>query len=306
MKRTLNTTINRSKSEKNDEHCTVLSGTLQGAGGVGGLLYLTIDGVPYVPNYDNIDNIIRYLDANGNIVAQYTYDAFGGTLSQSGTMCGVFRHRFSTKCFDVEIGLYYYGYRFYHPALMRWLNRDPIEEKGGQNLYGFCGNNAVLLYDMMGLSCKRGTFNVLRLDTWEKPAANGLSTNPNFIQNGDALLSSLGTLGGLATLSSLSPNALANFQTFVDALAGKGMTPSADALERIRRLYEHLRQGPLIIYGELEYELCVCRSARTEFQRQTPIEDNEEVFDGSDRTEVSQAKSKLLKRMIKDMYRKMK
>ena len=66
---------------------------------------------------------------------------------------------------------------------MRWLNRDPIGEEGGLNLYGFCGNNAVSLYDMMGLSCKLGTFNVLRLDTWEKPAANGLSTNPNFIKN---------------------------------------------------------------------------------------------------------------------------
>lgn len=37
-------------------------------------------------------------------------------------------------------GLYYYGYRFYSPSLMRWQNRDPIEEEGGLNLYGFCGN----------------------------------------------------------------------------------------------------------------------------------------------------------------------
>ncbi|MGN0845362.1 MAG: RHS repeat-associated core domain-containing protein, partial [Kiritimatiellia bacterium] len=34
-----------------------------------------------------------------------------------------------------------YGYRFYHPSLMRWLNRDPIEESGGENLYAFCQNN---------------------------------------------------------------------------------------------------------------------------------------------------------------------
>jgi RHS repeat-associated protein len=55
----------------------------------------------------------------------------------------LFRHRFSTKYFDAETGLYYYGYRFYHPVLMRWLNRDPIEEEGGLNLYGFCGNNTI-------------------------------------------------------------------------------------------------------------------------------------------------------------------
>ena len=127
-----------------------LSGTLQGAGDVGGLLYLTIDGVPYVPNYDNIGNITRYLDANGNVVAQYTYDAFGGTLSQSGTLASFFRHRFSTKYLDVETGFYYYGYRFYHPDLCRWLNRDPIGEDGGVNIYGFCKNVPLMYYDIKG------------------------------------------------------------------------------------------------------------------------------------------------------------
>ena len=127
-----------------------LSGTLQGAGGVGGLLYLTIDGVPYVPNYDNIGNITRYLDANGNTVAQYNYDAFGNILSQSGTLWDVFRHRFSTKYFDVETGLYYYLMRFYHPPNHRWLNRDPIEEDGGANLYCFVANSPTAKFDPLG------------------------------------------------------------------------------------------------------------------------------------------------------------
>ena len=127
-----------------------LSGTLQGAGGVGGLLYLTIDGVPFIPCYDNIGNIIRYLDANGNTVAQYIYDAFGNLISKSGPLADFFRLRFSTKYFDVETGLYYYDYRFYRPTLMVWLTRDPIEERGGVNLYGFCGNNPVSRYDADG------------------------------------------------------------------------------------------------------------------------------------------------------------
>ena len=140
-----------------------LSGALQGAGGVGGLLYLTIDGVPYVPNYDNIGNITRYLDLNGNTVAQYTYDAFGGTLSQSGSLSTFFRHRFSTKYLDVETGLYYYGYRFYSPLLMRWLTRDPLEEKGGINLYAFCGNNSVCNHDKDGCAyfIKRSMFGLM-------------------------------------------------------------------------------------------------------------------------------------------------
>ena len=127
-----------------------LSGSLQGAGGVGGLLYLTVDGVIYIPCYDNNGNITKYVDANGNVVASYTYDAFGKLIAKADALADFFRHRFSTKYFDVETELYYYGYRFYSPYLMRWLNRDPIEEKGGLNLYGFCGNNGVHNIDFLG------------------------------------------------------------------------------------------------------------------------------------------------------------
>ena len=127
-----------------------LSGMLQGAGGVGGLLYLTIDAVIYIPCYDNNGNITRYLDANGNTVAQYTYDAFGGTLSQNGSLAALFRHRFSTKYFDTETGLYYCDYRFYSPSFTRWLNRDPLEEDGGVNLYCFCLNDALSRVDAFG------------------------------------------------------------------------------------------------------------------------------------------------------------
>ena len=127
-----------------------LSGTLQGAGGVGGLLYLKRNGAIYVPHADAYGNILRYTDTAGTVVAAYEYDAFGKTIAQTGPMAEVFRIRFSSKYFDSETGLYYYGYRFYAPALMRWLNRDPIEEDGGLNLYGFCGNNSILNIDVLG------------------------------------------------------------------------------------------------------------------------------------------------------------
>ena len=128
-----------------------LSGTLQGAGGVGGLLYLTIDGAIYVPCYDANGNITRYLDSTGNTVALYTYDAFGNIIFKSGPLADFFRHRFSTKYFDVEAGLYYYGYRFYHPVLMRWLTRDPIEELDSSNLYLFVWNRPSCSVDKLGL-----------------------------------------------------------------------------------------------------------------------------------------------------------
>ncbi len=137
-----------------------LSGALQGAGGVSGLLYLTVSNSStpnsstqqlYIPCYDSNGNITRYLDDSGNTVAQYTYDAFGNLISKTGPLADFFRHRFPTKYFDVETGLYYYGYRFYHPILMRWLNRDPIGEEGGTMLYGMCANNPIVGFDAFGL-----------------------------------------------------------------------------------------------------------------------------------------------------------
>ncbi len=48
----------------------------------------------------------------------------------------------------------YYGYRYYHPQTGRWINRDPIEEEGGLNLYGFVGNDGVNKIDYLGMFLK--------------------------------------------------------------------------------------------------------------------------------------------------------
>ena len=128
-----------------------ISGTLDGAAGIGGLLYVKLNGgAIYVPFYDAYGNVMGYWDAEGNVVASYTYDAFGRTVTQNGTMADMFTMRYSTKYYEAEAGLYYYGKRYYSPAWRRWLTRDPIGEEGGANLYGFCGNCAVSNYDIDG------------------------------------------------------------------------------------------------------------------------------------------------------------
>ena len=67
-----------------------ISGSLQGAGGVGGLLYLKRNGAIFVPFYDAYGNVMGYWDAEGNTVAEYVYDAFGRTVAQNGTMVNMF------------------------------------------------------------------------------------------------------------------------------------------------------------------------------------------------------------------------
>jgi len=47
-------------------------------------------------------------------------------------------------------GLAYYGFRYTDPKTGRWMSRDPIGERGGANLYGFCGNDGVNRRDYLG------------------------------------------------------------------------------------------------------------------------------------------------------------
>ncbi len=128
-----------------------LSGSMQGAGGVGGLLAVTDGTGTFYPTFDGNGNVSEYLDTNGNIVAHYEYDPFGKATVSNGTKSNDFAHRFSTKPLDTTTGLYYYGYRFYDPATGRWPSRDPIGEEGGINLYGFINNDGVNRWDLLGL-----------------------------------------------------------------------------------------------------------------------------------------------------------
>ena len=48
------------------------------------------------------------------------------------------------------VGVTDYTYRYYDPVTGRWPSRDPIEEEGGVNLYGFVGNDGVNRWDLLG------------------------------------------------------------------------------------------------------------------------------------------------------------
>jgi RHS repeat-associated protein len=118
---------------------------------VGGLLAVDIGGQLYFPCYDNNGNVTEYVDASGAVRARYEYSPFGKITAQSGDLADMFRFRFSTKYYDIETGLYYYGYRYYSPELGRFLIPDPIEEDGGLNLYAFVANGPVNKTDYLGM-----------------------------------------------------------------------------------------------------------------------------------------------------------
>ena len=56
----------------------------------------------------------------------------------------------------------YYGYRWYDSLTGRWPSRDPIEEMGGLNLYGFVINDGVYSFDGLGLTIAKPADNYLK------------------------------------------------------------------------------------------------------------------------------------------------
>ncbi len=135
-----------------------LNGGYQTAGGVGGMLWMEIAGQGrYYPTYDGNGNVTSLLKESLGVFtveAVYEYGPYGELIreSESSTLAAHDPIRFSTKMVDRESGLHYFGYRFYAPEFGRFLNRDPLGEAGGSNLYRFAGNDPINNWDYLGLT----------------------------------------------------------------------------------------------------------------------------------------------------------
>jgi RHS repeat-associated protein len=154
-----------------------LSGSLQGAGGIGGLLGLVAANAGLLtPSFDGNGNVTDLIDASGTLAAHYEYSPFGETIAATRSAATHNPFRFSTKYTDDETGLAYYGLRYYSPGLGRWLSRDPIGDEATlrsvvrgksraervklyreslQPLYLFVHNEPITVTDILGLSCGR-------------------------------------------------------------------------------------------------------------------------------------------------------
>jgi RHS repeat-associated protein len=133
-----------------------------GTGGIGAQLSAkehagSRAGKTYLYVYDATGNVTQIVDsADGSVVAKYQYDPFGKTRLATGDgYQDINPFRYQTKFTDHNTGLIYYGYRFYSHGLGRFLNRDPLGEQGGLNLYAFVGNDPVNAREYLGLSVIR-------------------------------------------------------------------------------------------------------------------------------------------------------
>jgi len=141
--------------------------SLESAGGIGGLLAVHDADLAedYVYLYDangNVGQLVAWVDgyegATGSqwhadrMVATYEYTPYGALRASAGDYADDNPFRFSTKQWDDETGLGYWGYRYYSPTLGRWISRDPEQEMAGYNLYAYVLNQVMSSVDGLGLA----------------------------------------------------------------------------------------------------------------------------------------------------------
>lgn len=113
------------------------------------------NGVKYYYVYDVLGNVVKLLDSNGTIVAEYAYDAYGN-LDSSITLTTIGSknpYRYKGYRFDEETGLYYLNSRYYNPETGRFINADGVIDTGGilgKNMYTYAHNNPVMFVDPSG------------------------------------------------------------------------------------------------------------------------------------------------------------
>ena len=134
-----------------------------------------------------------------SVSARYEFSPYGELLRATGPLATANPFRWSTKFWDEESGLVYYGYRYYDPDQGRWLGRDPIAEEGGLNLYAFVANNPHSAVDPLG----KWLLDVLITNSGE---STGRAVQ---LERGNSLLSRVrGVIRGLDNLQEFSSGVL--------------------------------------------------------------------------------------------------
>jgi len=125
---------------------------------------------------DHLQSTWGLSDSSGNVNTEYHYDIFGQTqqIGQSSPNPLQFTGRENDGT-----GLYYYRNRYYSPELRRFISRDPLLERGGENEYSYVMNTPVNLTDPLGLK-PPDIWNPQTPKLWRKPQFDaGPYVDPN-------------------------------------------------------------------------------------------------------------------------------
>jgi len=114
------------------------------------------NGTPYYYLRNLQGDVVAITDADGNLEAQYGYDAWGNTLyCYGGAVAYINPIRYRGYYLDVELNVYFLQTRFYIPEWGRFLNADGTFIAGsdainGSNMYAYCNDNPVMYVDPSG------------------------------------------------------------------------------------------------------------------------------------------------------------
>ena len=109
----------------------------------------------YITN--QMGDVLAINDTNGDIVANYEYDAWGKVLTADTDIAKLNPIRYRGYYYDNETGYYYLQSRYYGPNICRFINADVYnipqtskEDFAGNNLFAYCNNNSVNSIDLTG------------------------------------------------------------------------------------------------------------------------------------------------------------
>ena len=114
-------------------------------------------------------DVIAITNRDGEVVARYTYDAWGKVTSITGTITAIAEYnpfRYRSYYYDTETGLYYLQSRYYDPETGRFVNADeaelvtvfPLNAKSIEsNLFTYCTNDPTNYSDRYGYKKTRMT-----------------------------------------------------------------------------------------------------------------------------------------------------
>ena len=119
------------------------------------------NGMLYYYKYNLQGDVTGIYNADGQLVVEYKYDAWGKVLSITGSLASTIGQynpiRYRGYYYDSETGFYYISSRYYDPEIGRFINADTTEvlsvspmSMADKNLFAYCDNNPIVRVDIEG------------------------------------------------------------------------------------------------------------------------------------------------------------
>lgn len=117
-----------------------------------------LNGTQYFYITNQMGDVISITDAQGNELAQYSYDEWGNTLSTSDNdIANINPLRYRGYYYDSETGYYYLQSRYYDANICRFINADTYKyaklqknDFAGYSLFTYCCNDPINYSDPTG------------------------------------------------------------------------------------------------------------------------------------------------------------